>query len=106
MLKHWPLHRNLKLQPLLHKVFFVETGERDALLGIVSVKDIVHYGCGFGEQEAGVRVFDYGRHAVAIYGKEVGLFQFGSCVDFVCVGDVEFFEEDYDFPGVGTGCGI
>lgn len=45
----------------------------------------------FGQLETGVGVLDYGRHAVAVDGEEGGLFWFGGCVGFGCIGDVELF---------------
>ena len=41
-LEDWPLCRGLELEPLLRVVLLWQSGEGDALLGVVLVEDIIH----------------------------------------------------------------
>lgn len=63
-------------------------------------------GAYLGENETGVGVFDDGGHTVAVDGEEDWCLEFRCRVDLCGVGDLEFFEEDGNFPRIGAGWGL
>ena len=77
-------------------------GVREGIGRVISLEDVLDDCARLPEFDAGVWVLDGGDAAVGELGGEGRLLDFGEVHQNACVGDLEFGEDDGDFPWVGT----
>ncbi len=97
------LARDLEEEPLLGVVGVRGAGgEAEAVVRVVALDEVFDDGARFPEGEVGVGVVDGGEAAVGVAGEVVWGFDVGEGGCGYVVGEVEFFEQDGDFAGVGA----
>lgn len=91
------------MEPLLRVVGFRGAGgEAQAVVRVVALDEVFDDGAGLPEGDVCVRVVDGWEAAVGVDGDVGGGFDVGDGDRDYFVGQVEFFEEDVDFEGVGA----
>jgi hypothetical protein len=98
------LSRGLEKEPLLQVIFLGESVQRQLLLLVVGVDQVLDNGASLPDRDISVGINDCGNAAIGVQLLVGWLLEIGYVHEDFLIRKLQLLQDDGDFPGVGTRC--